>query len=105
MVPNWRMYIPSNTSAAPSQMTATDDILGRYLLLKRLQDTATDRSTWRRTIHERLLYLCRHAARNVTPSTSQNTYMCQHRGRTCNSHIGILSHNAIDNRGIKQVML
>ena len=69
------------------------------------QDIATDRSTWRRSVHDELM-LCdnsrrernatkrarRHAARNTTSTASQDAYMCQHCGRTCSSRIGILSH-------------
>ena len=42
---------------------------------------------------------CR-AARNATPSTSQDAYMCQHCGRTCSSRIGILSHERTCNKQI-----
>ena len=72
---------------------------------KQWQDTATYRSTWRRTVHDgHMLYdnsrrernatkrARRHAARNATTTASQDAYMCRHCGRTCSSRIGILSH-------------
>ena len=68
------------------------------------QDTATDRSTWRRSVHDGLMLYDnyraemnatkrarRHAARNAT-TASQDAYMCRHCGRSCSSRIGILSH-------------
>ena len=55
------------------------------------QDTATDRSAWRRSIHDGLVLnddsrrernstkrARRHAARNATSSASQDAYMCRH---------------------------
>ena len=55
------------------------------------QDTATDRSAWRRSIHDGLVLYDdsrrernatkrarRHAARNATSSASQDAYMCRH---------------------------
>ena len=75
------------------------------------QDTATDRSAWRRSIHDGLVLYDdsrrernatkrarRHAARNATSSASQDAYMCRHCGRTCSSHIGILSHERACNK-------
>ena len=72
---------------------------------KQWQDTATYRSTWRRTVHDGLLLYDnsrrernatkrarRHAARNAITTASQDAYMCRHCGRTCSSRIGILSH-------------
>ena len=69
------------------------------------QDTATDRSTWRRSVHDGLMLYDnsrrernatkrtrRQAARNATTTASQDAYMCRHCGRTCSSRIGILSH-------------
>ena len=65
------------------------------------QDTATDRSTWRRSVHDGLMLYDnsrrvrnatrRHAARNAT-TASQDAYMCRHCVRTCRSRIGFLSH-------------
>ena len=62
------------------------------------QDTATDRSTWRRSIHDGLVLYddprrernatkraLRHAARNATPSTSHDTCIFQN----CSGRIGI----------------
>ena len=76
-----------------------------------LQDTATDRSAWRRSIHDGLVLYDdsrrernatkrarRHAARNATSSASQDAYMCRHCGRTCSSRIGILSHERACNK-------
>ena len=64
------------------------------------QDTATDRSTWRRSVHDGLMVsdnsrrerdatkrARRHAARNATSTSSQDAYMCRHCGRTCSSHM------------------
>ena len=75
------------------------------------QDTATDRSAWRRSIHDGLVLYDdsrrernatkrarRHAARNATSSASQDAYMCRHCGRTCSSRIGILSHERACNK-------
>ena len=46
------------------------------------QDTATDRSAWRRSIHDGLVLYD----------------MCRHCGRTCSSCIGILSHERACNK-------
>ena len=75
------------------------------------QDTATDRSTWRRSVHDGLMIYDnsrrernatkrarRHAARNATTTTSQDAYMFRHCGRTCSSRIGILSHERACNK-------
>ena len=75
------------------------------------QDTATDRSTLRRSVHDGLMpyedsrrersatkRALRHAARNATSSASQDAYMCRHCGRTCSSRIGILSHERACNK-------
>ena len=75
------------------------------------QDTATDRSAWRRSIHDGLVLYDdsrrernatkrarRHAARNATSSASQDAYMCRHCGRTSSSRIGILSHERACNK-------
>ena len=75
------------------------------------QDTATDCSTWRRSVHDGLTIYDnyrrernatkrarRHAARNATTTTSQDAYMCRHCGRTCSSRIGILSHERACNK-------
>ena len=72
------------------------------------QDTATDRSAWRRSIHDGLVLYDdsrnaskrarRPAARNATSSASQDAYMCRHCGRTCSSRIGILSHERACNK-------
>ena len=75
------------------------------------QDTATDRSARRRSIHDGLVLYDdsrrersatkrarRHAARNATSSASQDAYMCRHCGRTCSSRIGILSHERACNK-------
>ena len=87
------------------------------------QDTATDRSTWRRSIHDGLMLYDesrrqrnatkrarRHRARNATSSarnatssarnatSSQDAYMCRHCGKTCSSRIGILSHERACNK-------
>ena len=73
------------------------------------QDTATDRSVWRRSIHDGLVLYDdsrrrernatkrarRHAARNAA---SQDDYMCRHCRRTCSSRIGILSHERACNK-------
>ena len=69
------------------------------------QDIATDRSTWRRSVHDRLMLYDnsrrernatkrarQHAAQNATTTASQDAYMCRHCGRICSSRIGILSH-------------
>ena len=68
------------------------------------QDTATDHSAWRRSIHDGLVLYDdsrrernaskrarRHAARNATSSAS-------HCGITCSSRIGILSHERACNK-------
>ena len=75
------------------------------------QDTATDRSACRRSIHDGLVLYDdsrrernaakrarRHAARNATSSASQDAYMCRRCGRTCSSRIGILSHEPACNK-------
>ena len=75
------------------------------------QDSATDRSTWRRSIHDGLMLYDdsrsernatkrarRRAARNATSSASQDTYMCRHCERICSSRIGILSHERACNK-------
>ena len=74
-------------------------------------DIETDRSTWRRSIHDGLMLYDdsrrernatkrarRHAARNAIPSASQAAYMCRLCGRTCSSRIGILSHERACNK-------
>ena len=68
-----------------------DTLKQSHISTTQWQDTATDRSTWRRSFHDGLILYRRHAARNATPSASQDKYMCQHCGRTCSSRIGILS--------------
>ena len=68
------------------------------------QDTATDRSTWRRSIHGGLVLYDdsqrarRQQARNATSSASQDAYMCRHCGRRCSSRIGIISHERACNK-------
>ena len=75
------------------------------------QDTATDRSTWRRSIHDELMLYddsrrernatkraCRQAARNAISLAPQDTYICRYCGRTCSSRIGILSHERACNK-------
>ena len=75
------------------------------------QDTATDRSTWRRSVHDGLMLYDnsrrernatkrarRHAARNATSTASQDANICRHCGRICSSRIGILSHERACNK-------
>ena len=75
------------------------------------QDIATDRSTWRRSIHDGLMLYDdsrrdwhatkrarRHAARNATPSASEDTYTCPNCWRTWSSRIGIQSHERAFNK-------
>ena len=75
------------------------------------QDTATDRSTWRRSIPGGLVLYDdsrrqrnaikrarRRAARNATSSASQDAYMWRHCGRTCSSRIGIMRHERACNK-------
>ena len=79
------------------------------------QDVATDRSAWRRSIHDGLVLYDdsrregnasnrarRHAAHNATSSASQDAYMCRHCGRTCSSRIGILNHERACNATHKE---
>ncbi len=75
------------------------------------QDTATDRSIWRRSIPGGLMLYDesrrqrnatkrahRHAASKATSSASQDAYMCRHCGKTCSSRIGILIHERACNK-------
>ena len=122
-----QMTESQNSCLASSVFTIGTRTVGRPLLRWKdsLKDTlkqsnisttqwqyiATDRSTWRRSIHDGLVLYDdsrrernafkrarRHAARNATSSASQDAYMCQHCGRTCSSRIGILSHERACNK-------
>ena len=67
-----------------SNIATTTAARHRNWYMKDLYPTMTigERNATKRAHH--------HAARNATPSASQDTYKCQHCGRTCSSPIGIL---------------